>query len=407
MLMRHHLSCLITFFVIFSQEVSYGQEILQWRGADRSGVFNETGLLKTWPEKGPDLLWEFSDLGNGYGSPVITKTNIFINGEADTLGYLYAFDLSGKFLWKSKIGKEWVLNYPGSRSTPTVVGDLVYVTAGWGQVACLEAQSGKERWSVNMITDFHGHAPRFGYSESLLVDGNTVYCSPGSPDTNVVALDRFTGKINWICKGVGEITSYCSPMMITLPQRKILVTFSTATMLGIDAKDGKLLWSYKQEGQDVDCQVNTPVYENGFIYSVAGNGNGAFKLKLSEDGTQITELWKNPDCDDLTGGFIKLNDYIYTSSYERRLYYVVETNAGKIVDSLKFDRGTMNMADGMLYAYNEKGQVGLLKPNGPKLELVSSFKLTHGTKAHFAHPVICNGIMYIRHGKSLLAYKVR
>ena len=405
--MKRILFCLISLTLLFLPGVLYIQEILQWRGADRSGVYHETGLLKAWPAQGPELLWEFDGLGNGYGSPVITKENIFINGEIDTVSYLFALDLSGKFLWKSKIGKEWILSYPGSRSTPTVVKDLVYLTAGWGQVACLETKTGKARWTVNMMSDFHGPAPRFGFSESLLVDGNTVYCSPGNPDTNVVALDRFTGKINWISKGAEEMTAYCSPMLIKVPQRNILVTFSKTTLLGIDTKDGKLLWSYKQDGQNIDCQVNTPFFEDGIIYCIAGNGNGAFKLQLSEDGTQITERWKNGNCDNLMGGFIKVNDHIFTSGYEKRQYYIVETIEGKIVDSVKFDRGTTNYADGMLYLYNEKGQVGLFKPNGSTMEQVSSFKVTRGTKAHFAHPVICNGIMYIRHGKSLLAYKIR
>ena len=405
--MKYLVFCFYSAFLLLLSGFSNGQEVLQWRGSDRTGIYNESGLLKTWPETGPELLWEFDGLGNGYGSPVITKTNIFINGEIDTTSYVFALDLSGKYLWKSKIGKEWTQSYPGSRTTPTVADDLLYVTAGWGQLACLESRTGKERWSVNMMTDFHGQVPRFGFSESVLVDGNTVYCSPGSPDTNVVALDRFTGKINWISKGAGEMTSYCSPMLIRLPQRKILVTYSKTTLLGIDTKDGKLLWTYKQEGQDIDCQVNTPIYENGFLYSVAGNGNGAFKLRLSDDGTQITEIWKNGRCDNLMGGFIKLNDYIYTSGYENRQYYTLETTGGKIVDSVKFDRGTINYCDGMLYLYNEKGQVGLFRPDGPKMEQVSSFKVTRGTKAHFAHPVICNGILYIRHGKSLLAYKVK
>jgi outer membrane protein assembly factor BamB len=405
--MRHLLLNFLIAILFFAPGMISGQEVLQWRGADRSGVFYETGLLKKWPDTGPVLAWEFDGLGNGYGSPVITKDKIFVNGEVDTISYLFALDLSGKFLWKSKIGKEWTQSYPGSRSTPTVVSDLIYVTAGWGEVACLEAQSGKPRWTVNLMTNFFGPVPRFGFSESLLVNGGEVYCSPGGKDTNVVALDRFTGKLKWICKGVGEMTSYCSPMLIRLPQRNVLVTFSKTNLLGIDTKDGKLLWNYQQEGQDVDCQVNTPIYENGYIYSVAGNGNGAFKLKLSDDGSQVTEVWKNPRCDNLTGGFIKVNDHIYTSGYEKRQYYVVETNEGKIVDSVKFDRGTTNFADGLLYLYNEKGNFGLFKPNGPKMEQISTFKITRGTKAHYAHPVICNGIMYIRHGKSLLAYMIR
>jgi outer membrane protein assembly factor BamB len=385
----------------------YSQEILQWRGTERSGVYHESGLLKSWPEEGPELLWEFSGLGNGYGSPAITKSAIFMNGEQDSIGYLFALDHSGKLLWKSRIGEDWMQSYPGSRSTPTVMGDMVYVTAGWGQLACMDTKTGKERWSVNMMKDFHGSVPRFGFSESVLVDGNTVYCSPGSPDTNVVALDRFTGKIQWISKGAGEMTSYCSPMMIRLPRRNILVTFSMTTMLGIDAVNGKLLWTYKQEGQDIDCQVNTPIYENGFIYSVAGNGNGAFKLELNADGSGIREVWRNSRCDNLMGGFIKVNNHIYTSGYENRQFYILEADQGKMTDSVKFDRGAVVFADDMLYLYNEKGYVGLFKPDGPKMEKISSFKLTRGTKAHYSHPVICNGTLYIRHGKSLLAYNVK
>jgi len=383
------------------------QEVLQWRGNDRTGVFPETGLLKSWPPEGPPLVWQFDALGNGYGSPVITSNRIFVNGEIDTVSYLFALDLQGQLQWKKPIGREWVLSYPGSRTTPTVVGDLVYVTAGLGTLACFETGTGDQRWSVNLVEDFHGMVPRFGFSESVLVDGDVVFCSPGSPDTNVVALDRFTGKIRWICKGTGEITSYTSPRMIRLPQRNILVTFSMTTMLGIDATSGELLWSYKQEGEGIDCQCNTPLYENGFIYIVNGNGNGAVKFELAPDGKSIKESWHNGRCDGLTGGFIKVGDYLYSSSYERRMFYTVETTQGKIVDSLKFDRGTINLADGMLYLYNERGQLGLAKPAGPKIEMVSSFKVTGGTKAHFAHPVVCNGILYVRHGKGLMAYNVR
>jgi len=185
-----------------------------------------------------------------------------------------------------------------------------------------------------------------------------------------------------------------------------MVTFSKSALLGIDTKDGKLLWSHAQENED-DAHANTPLFENGFLYYISGAGNGSVKLKLSDDGAQITEVWRNKNCDDVFGGFIKLGDYIYSGSYGRRCWYSQETNTGKTVDSLRFDRGATIFADGMLYLYNEKGQAGLVKPDGPKMELVSSFKITRGTKAHYAHPVICNGILYIRHGKSLMAYDIR
>jgi outer membrane protein assembly factor BamB len=397
---------ILVIFLFFSWNHLHSQDVTQWRGSDRSGVYHESGLLQSWPPEGPSLIWESGDIGNGYGSPVITGDVIYVNGEVDSITFLFALDHTGKVLWKTPVGKEWVTNYPGSRTTPTLVDDLIYVTAGWGQLACLEAKTGKQRWACNMMSDFHGAIPRFGFSESVLVEGNTVYCSPGSPDTNVVALDRFTGKIQWISKGAGEMTSYCSPVLVRLPQRTLLLTFSKATMLGIDIKDGTVLWTYKQDGEEVDCQCNTPLFENGFIYGVAGNGNGAFKLKLSDDGTQIKEVWRNNRCDGLFGGFIKTGNQLFSSGYEKRQYFVLDTETGAITDSLKFDRGSVIMADRMLYFYNEKGSVGLIKPGGPKLEQKGVFKVTRGTKAHFAHPVICNKILYVRHGKSLLAYKV-
>ena len=385
---------------------STAQEVLQWRGDQRSGVYHEKNLLKVWPETGPDLLWEFPELGAGYGSPAITTKNIFINGEMDAESYLLSLDLTGKLIWKSKIGPEWVASYPGSRTTPTVVGELVYVTTGMGKVACFEAQTGKVKWSLDMVGDLHGRNTRFGFSESVLVDGNSVFCCPGSPDTNVVALDRITGKIKWICKALGQLPAYCSPLLIKLPARIILLTFTRNALLAIDTKDGKLLWTHEQQG-DGDVHVNTPLFDNGFIYYIAGNGNGTVKLQLSEDGAGITEIWKNQDCDGLMGGFIKMDDFIYASGYVNRVWYSLDANTGSIVDTLAFNTGSTIFADGLLYLYNEKGQLGLCKPNGPKLEIINSFKIIKGTKAHFAHPVICNGILYLRRGNSLLAYDIK
>jgi glutamine cyclotransferase len=153
--------------------------------------------------------------------------------------------------------------------------------------------------------------------------------------------------------------------------------------------------------------VNPPPFEHGYIESITGDGTGSVKLKLSDDGSQITEVWRSRACDNTFGGFIKIKDVIYSSGYEKRSWFSIDANTGQALDSLKFDRGATIAADDMLYLYNERGQMGLVKPNGAIMELVSTFKITRGTKAHFAHPVINKGILYLRHGKSLMAFEIK
>ncbi|MEI7597556.1 MAG: PQQ-binding-like beta-propeller repeat protein [Bacteroidota bacterium] len=381
-------------------------EIAQWRGDNRDGKYNETGLLKSWPANGPTLLWFNDSIGNGYGSPAITSEAIYVQGEIDSIGYLFAFDLKGKLLWKSNYGKEWMENYIGSRSTPTVIGDLIYVCSGMGEITCFEKEKGSKKWSKNMISDFHGKNIHFGFSESLLVDDSTVFASPGGKDTNIVALNRFSGDLKWICKGEGKVSAYCSPLLIKFASRKVIVTFTANELLGIDAKDGNILWQHKQ---DTFCIIhaNTATFENGSIYYAAGCGNGTVKLSITEDGSKVKEVWKSKSLVNYISGIIKINDKIYGACEERNKWISIDANSGKPIDSLDFKKGITIYADSMLYLYNEKGQVALVNPYANKMELISTFKIDKGTKEHFSHPVIKNGLFYVRRGQSLMVYNLK
>jgi outer membrane protein assembly factor BamB len=221
-----------------------------------------------------------------------------------------------------------------------------------------------------------------------------------------VALDRFSGKIVWVSKAMGDSTAYTSPILITLPTRKIIVNFSIHNLIGLDASTGELLWNKQLKGTG-DIQANTSLFENGYIYYVTGRGNGAVKLALSADGRSITEIWNNENVSDVHGGFVKFGNYIYTSQYKPRRYCSVDATTGLIYDSLKFDKGSLIFADDMLYCYTEKGMVGLVKQENGKMELVSSFKLPVGTKEFFTIPVISEGVLYMRHGDAMLAYDIR
>lgn len=426
-------------FVLFIVAlVAQGQVISQWRGPNRDGIYPETNLLKLWPENGPQLLWSVEEIGAGYSSPVIAGDKLFINGEINRVAHIFAFDLNGKLLWKYANGPEFFgegysANFPGARSAPTVYGGLVYVCSGMGRIACLDAVSGKEKWTVNMVTDLGGKINMFGYSESLQVDEAKVYCYPGGTESNIAALDRLTGKTVWTSKALGDPVSFSSPMMIRLPERSvgrkvrnieigtvedkltkypelnIFVAVSHGYLLGVDAKTGELLWSHKEDSVKLEGEhCNTPIYADGSIYSISGdeNGNGAFKLQLSDDGKCIKEVWRNVNVRNALGGFVKIGDRIYSSSEDKKLK-VLDTRTGQITEILSGMKGNLISADNMLICYTDNGYVNLIKGIGSKLEVAGKFKITEGEKEHFSHPVIANGVLYLRHGNALMAYQIK
>ncbi len=400
-----------TTFLLLCFVGSYAQSYVQWRGANRDGIYNESKLLKTWQESGPTLLWATEEIGNGYGSPVITSDKVLINGEIDSISHLFAFDFKGKLLWKIPNGKEFVgqgfsQKFPGSRSAPTVVNDLIYICSGIGRIACIENNTRTEKWSVDMISDLHGLSNYFGYSESLLIDGDNLFCYPGGKDTNVVALDRFTGKVKWVSKALSDTVSFCSPLIIKLPQRDVLVTFSSYYFFGLDAKTGELLWSQKQENVKNKQQCNTPIYADGYLYYLAGDGNGIVKLEISPDGKTMKEVWRNNTVKNNFQGFVKIGNYFYCPDVTQKLKSV-DAATGQVSDTVKVNRGAIIAADNMLYVYAISGDMNLVKYDGAKMEVTSKFKVDKGTNEHFAHPVIDKGVLYIRHGKALMAYDIQ
>ncbi|MCF8370764.1 MAG: PQQ-like beta-propeller repeat protein [Bacteroidales bacterium] len=395
--------------------ISKEDKVYEWRGENRKGIYNESGLLKAWPEAGPELVWEYEGIGNGYGSPVFTPDKMYILGEVDSLAYLFAFDLNGTLLWKKDFGKEWVKNYNGSRSTPTIVGDLIYVTSGLGNVYCLDRNSGEKIWSVDMINDLHGTYPLFGYSESVIVEDEKVFCTPGGKDTNVVALDRFSGEILWISKGAGERPGYNSPQIIKLNDRNVLVNFTAYQLMGHDTKTGELLWVHNQDNIPVDkrqpgngdTHSNTIIYDDGFIYYAAGDGNCGVKLELSNDGKSIKEVWRNPDFDSYMGGIVKIGDHLYGCGSAKREIKSINAGSGEIENILKVGSGAVIAADNMLYYYNFKGEVMLITSNPLNMEVVGKFRIDKGANEHFAHPVINDGKMYVRHGNVIQAFYLK
>ena len=390
-------------------------KVYEWRGEDRNGVYQENNLLKIWPEDGPELVWEFSNLGNGYGTPVFTEDRMYVIGEVDSIGFLFNFDLEGNLIWKKAYGKEWIKTFPGSRSTPTVIDSLLYVCSGLGNIYCFHAETGKILWDKNLKNDFQGEYTMHGHSESLILEENKVFFMPGGKEFNIVALDRFTGELIWKNKGMGERPAYNAPRIIKLPTRNILAQFSAYHLMGFDTKTGELLWVHDQDNLVPekrtfgmgDTHSNTILFEDGFIYYVAGDGNCGVKLELAEDGNSIKEIWRNDTVDGFMGGVLSIDNYIYSSGTQKPVFMSVDKATGQIGSKLKIGSGSVIAADNLLYYYNQKGKVMLIDPTPTDMKVISEFKITKGEKEHFAHPIINKGLLYIRHGAYLMAYDIK
>jgi outer membrane protein assembly factor BamB len=389
--------------------------VYEWRGPDREGIYHETNLLKSWPAEGPKELWSINSIGNGFVSPVFTDHNFYITGEIDSTEVLFSFNLKGEKQWQTSLGKEWMRSFPGSRSAPTIVDDLLYVGTGLGNLFCVNRENGKIVWSKDLAADFNGALPLHGHSESALIDGEKIFWTTGGKDNNVVALNRFNGGLIWSNKGFGERSAYNSPKLIELPSRKILIAFSAYHMMGLDVNSGNLLWSQLQDNYPPekrlpgygDTHSNTVLYEKGSIYYAEGDGNCGVKLKLSDDGMKITEVWRNKGFDSYMGGIVKIGDYIYGSGTVKPELRSINASTGILADSLKIGSGAIIAADNMLYYYTQKGDMMLLSYDQGKIEKVSSFRIKKGTLQHFSHPVIHNGVLYQRHGNTLMAFDIQ
>ncbi len=398
--------------IAFAVGTAAGADWPQWRGVNRDGKSAETGLLASWPEGGPKLLWAATeDLGKGFSSIVVTKGTIYTSGMLKgNIGHVFAFDLNGKCKWKSPYGPEWTKSFPNSRTTPTPDGDRVYVMSGLGRIVCFNAAGGDERWAVDTAKVFGGRNITWGIAEAVLIDGNMAICTPGGPDATMVALDKMTGKTIWTTKGLSDKSAYCSPILIRDDKKNLLVTMTESHVVGIDAADGTVLWKEPYQGQCRAHPVN-PLYHDGQVFVTSGYNEGGMMLKLSPDGRGAKVLWKKKSFDTHHGGLVLVDGYLYGTSWDGNRdgnWMCLEWATGKVMYDTHWKcKGSMIFAEGKLYCYEEKGgTLALVKAAPTGFEVISSFQVPKGSGKHWAHPAIANGVLYVRHGEVLMAYDI-
>ncbi|MEN8202100.1 MAG: PQQ-binding-like beta-propeller repeat protein [Bacteroidota bacterium] len=411
--MKHSLVLLFPLLLLFSA-CSQSGETSDWRGPGRDGIYPESGLLRQWPDKGPDLLWSFEGLGFGHNAVAVANNMVYVTGMKDSVqstGTLYAFGLNGELLWEKEYGKDFTNNFIGTRSTPVVVDDLIYIESGMGTVYCLKAADGEEVWSKNFIEDFGVDSViQFGYAESVLIDGDQLICIPGGEENNVVALDRFSGDKVWASKGHGEQATYNSPILIEMGTQRLVIAMTTASIMGIDADNGEMYWRIEQTQRN-NIHANTPLFYDGKVLVSSAdptNSSGLVLIELLNEGKDAQVVWRNTKFRNLMGGLVRIDSLVYGSAYLKKDWQGINWNTGETqVQNKEFGGGSIIYADGMFYCYSDReGEVALVDAGPDHFEVISKFKVPLGTNEHWARLVIDHGVLYVRHGDALMAYNI-
>ncbi len=403
-------------FILTPFVSSFGQDA-QWLGPNRNGVYKDAQLLREWPAEGPAILFSTPGIGNGFSSAVATPDRIYATGIKDTLEYLTCLDHTGKILWQKPYGRCWIKSYPDARCTPTVDGERVYVLSGMDRLVCFHAISGAEIWSVDIHKEYNSSWDMFGVSESVLLVDDKVIVTPAGETTTVVALDKLTGKLVWKSESLHAHRSNMSPIAIDHAGKKYIITAIQTHMLGVDATDGKILWTYHynfldKNGDNATIFTNSPVYKDSCLWISNGWDVKSVMLQIAPDGTSVTEKFSDHTFDNQNHGVVLIDSCLYGSNFTGRQsgkWLCMNWNSGEITWIADFhNKGPILAAEGMLYCYEEKGgNMALVKADPKEFKVTSTFRVTIGSGPHWARPSIYYGKLLVRHGDYLIAYNIR
>jgi outer membrane protein assembly factor BamB len=408
------LKILLLVFPAFCISAQTGGEWPNFHGSDRTNKSAETGLLKEWPVGGPKLLFAIEGLGEGYSSVSIADGVIYTAGLLNNQTHVFAFDLNGKLLWKSPNGKAWsttmahAVTYTGSRSTPTYNNNRIYHLGEAGRLAAFDAKTGKELWCKDLAEQFEAPATKYGYAESVLIDGNNLYVRPAGKKGFQVCLNKDNGNIVWVNTEIPGVEGYTSPMITEFGGYRQLIASSSLCYYSIDTKTGKLLWTadFKNER---GLNISDVVISNDLVFMTSGYGKGSMLIRLKTSAGKISPetVWQSEIMDNHHGGVILQNGFLYGSGSNSRGWFCLDLMTG----TKKWNsdgKGSLTYADGMLYILEERsGSVKLVTATPEKYEQKGEFKVPKGGEGmYWAHPVVCGGRLYIRHADKIFVYDV-
>ncbi len=383
----------------------------QWRGPNRDGHSSEKGLLQEWPDDGPKQLWA-QPVGYGYSTASIVGERVYTTGLFDGEGKLICLDAkTGQEQWSASYGKEWDKDglYPSARSTPTIDDGMAYVVSGYGGVACFDAKSGERKWTLDMLKTYQGRNIKWGICESPLVVDDKLICTPGGAKASIVALDKKTGKEIWAAKPLPgrkghQLSAYCSPALFEIDGKKLIVTHLSESVVAVDAEDGSVLWAVPHKNR-LSIHPTTPVRHENVIVTSSGYRYGTDGIEISDDGGEARIAWHERQPDSQMGGVLLLDGRAYATG---RNLVVMDVETGrKLDDNRDIGKGAQAYADGRMYWFDERGQIGLADISNRRAKVVSSLRLPRSREPLWAHPSIANGVLYMRRASTLYAYDIR
>lgn len=415
----------VTLLMGSSLSGTFAQSQSNWatfRGPDRTGISPDTGLIDKWPKGGPELLWTIEGAGQGYASVSISDGKIYTLGDGisdgDDKEYLTCFDQSnGKFNWKFRTGDGWKgvkqKSWQSSRSTPTVDGENVYVITPSGVLFCVTT-AGEEKWQIDLKKKFQGKKDEiWGYSESVLIDGDNLVCTPGGPNNTMVALKKESGEKVWSCARDGDRgAGHASIVISEVGGTKVYVQTTGSGAMGVRASDGELLWTY-----DIDkttAVIPTPIVREDLVFFSAGYGRGGALLKqvATDDAVNVEEIYPlNKKLTNKHGGIVLVGDHLYGDTNDKGTPFCAEFMTGKVVWKSRGSgksSAAVTAADGKLFFLYANATMTMVNANPESFEETGSFKVPGDTdRPSWAHPVILDGKLYLRQGTNIHCYSLK
>jgi outer membrane protein assembly factor BamB len=386
----------------------------QWRGSDRTNVSKETGLLPDWPKEGPPLVWQIDFVGEGYSTPTVAGGRIFLMGNRGQSECVLALsEADGGLVWEAAVGpiRSGGGNYGGPRCSPTVDGDSVYALGLNGDLLSLEITTGRERWRKDLAKDFGGSIGNWGYSESPLIDGDKIVCTPGGKNATLLALDKKNGSVIWKCQvggnTGGEAAGYASMIGVEVNGAREYVQFLSGGVVGVDG-NGKYLWRYNNPSCGT-ANCSTPLFYDGAVFAASnyGTGGGLARISVADDKVTANEVYFTKHMKNHHGGMVLVDGHIYGA--DDTLLTCLEWKTGNVKwAERKAGKGSIAAADGRLYFRNEGGPMLLVEANPEKYVEHGRFEQPQkSTWAAWPYPVIANGKLYLRDQQFLFCYDVK